>query len=440
MTVLFNLLNSASCASARAEITTKHPMSKEKKVIEGKRLTFLRGMSLEKYSDSYRISVSRHENGKRVRTYYPATLEGYKKAYEDCQMSIHERTRLGASFGNISEDEKRTISLWRQYRDNCQASGFSHFTAFEVMQRGLETCNTTSPTFQQEGKLYLDNLLYQENGVETSHIVKVKSRIARISAHFDKMPMHKMSEDLIRTFVGNLTVPRSGAPAQPATKRQYIQLIKSVFSFAVKKKHLDEKDNPTLAIDTPTIEKKEVEIIPLKEIEKLWKHVKNTPALHHFIPALAVGLFCGVRVAERTRMQYKDIFVGGRNEIYLSAAITKNDFARYIYPPACFKQWLIFAESKGVEMTPDNYIIPGATEIHRVDAHSRMIKSLQKAGFTIPKNAIRHTAASNMCVIHGFTEAASQLGHEERILRRHYRLPLTRTEAEAYFAISPETV
>ena len=95
MTVLFNLLNSTSCASARAEITTKHPMSKEKKVIEGKRLTFLRGMSLEKYSDSYRISVSRHENGKRVRTYYPATLEGYKKAYEDCQMSIHERTWLG---------------------------------------------------------------------------------------------------------------------------------------------------------------------------------------------------------------------------------------------------------------------------------------------------------------------------------------------------------
>ena len=409
-------------------------------VIEDRQVYFPKGVSKENWKKGPRIVVNYTELGKKKRKSFPWTLAGLEEAKALNDTLKKEARKYGAEFGNITEDEKRTISLWRQYRDNCQASGFSHFTAFEVMQRGLETCNTTTPTFQQEGKLYLDNLLYQENGVVTSHIVKVKSRIARISAHFDRLPMHKMSEDLIRTFVANLTVPRSGEPAQPATKRQYIQLIKSVFSFAVKKRHLEEKDNSTLAIDTPTIEKKEVEIIPLKEIVKLWKHVKNTPALHHFIPALAVGLFCGVRVAERTRMQYKDIFVGGRNEIYLSAAITKNDFARYIYPPACFKQWILFAESKGVEMYPDNYIIPGATEIHRVDAHSRMIKALHKAGFSIPKNAIRHTAASNMCVILGFTEASSQLGHEERILRRHYRLPLTRTEAEAYFAICPESV
>ena len=409
-------------------------------VIEDRQVYFPKGVSKENWKKGPRIVVNYTELGKKKRKSFPWTLAGLEEAKALNDTLKKEARKYGAEFGNITEDEKRTISLWRQYRDNCQASGFSHFTAFEVMQRGLETCNTTTPTFQQEGKLYLDNLLYQENGVVTSHIVKVKSRIARISAHFDRLPMHKMSEDLIRTFVANLTVPRSGEPAQPATKRQYIQLIKSVFSFAVKKRHLEEKDNSTLAIDTPTIEKKEVEIIPLKEIVKLWKHVKNTPALHHVIPALAVGLFCGVRVAERTRMQYKDIFVGGRNEIYLSAAITKNDFARYIYPPACFKQWILFAESKGVEMYPDNYIIPGATEIHRVDAHSRMIKALHKAGFSIPKNAIRHTAASNMCVILGFTEASSQLGHEERILRRHYRLPLTRTEAEAYFAICPESV
>ena len=92
--------------------------------------------------------------------------EGVEQAKDINATKKQELKRFGQEFGTISDDEKRTISLWRQYRDNCQASGFSHFTAFEVMQRGLETCNTTSPTFQQEGKLYLDNLLYQENGVE----------------------------------------------------------------------------------------------------------------------------------------------------------------------------------------------------------------------------------------------------------------------------------
>ena len=440
MTVLFNLLNSASCANARAENTTKYPMSKEKKVIEGKRVTFLRGMALEKHPDCYRISVSRYENGKRARTYYPATLEGYKRAYDDCQMAIHERKRYGTAFGNISDDEKGTISLWRKYRDNCQSSGLSYFSAFEVMQKGLEACNTTSPTFKQMGQLYLKKMLYHENGVLTSHIEKVKSRLEKISKHFDQLPMHKITEDAIIDFIRKLKGHQSKAPALPATKKQYIQLIKSVFSFAVKKKELDEKYNPSSSIDIPSIEKKEVEIISLKDVKKIWKHVKKTPYLHQFIPALAVGFFCGARVAERTRMKYKDIFVGGRNEIYLSSTITKNDFARYIYPPACFKQWFEFAKSMGVEMSPDNYILPGRTEINRVDAHIRMMNTLHMAGFSIPRNGIRHTAASNMCVIHGFTEAASQLGHEERILRRHYRLPLTKKDAEAYFKISPDTV
>jgi len=68
--------------------------------------------------------------------------------------------------------------------------------------------------------------------------------------------------------------------------------------------------------------------------------VKNTPRYHKFLSALAVGFFCGARVEERAKMTYRDIFVGGRNEIFIPANNAKNGEARYIYPEKNFRECL----------------------------------------------------------------------------------------------------
>jgi hypothetical protein len=41
---------------------------------------------------------------------------------------------------------------------------------------------------------------------------------------------------------------------------------------------------------------------------------------------------------------------------------------------------------------------------------------------------------------HGYTSTANQLGHDIAMLLKHYRRAITKTEAEAYYNITPDAV
>lgn len=51
------------------------------------------------------------------------------------------------------------------------------------------------------------------------------------------------------------------------------------------------------------------------------------------------------------------------------------------------------------------------------------------------KNCIRYSAESQV-----YTETANQLGRDIGMLLKHYRRAITKTEAEAYYNICPDTV
>jgi len=45
-----------------------------------------------------------------------------------------------------------------------------------------------------------------------------------------------------------------------------------------------------------------------------------------------------------------------------------------------------------------------------------------------------------MAEMKGYTETANQLGHDIAMLLHHYRRAITKTEAEDYFNITPDSV
>ena len=179
----------------------------------------------------------------------------------------------------------------------------------------------------------------------------------------------------------------------------------------------------------------------MDEVKRIFSFVKNNPKHHSSIPVLAVGFFCGARVEERVKLTYGDIFVGGRNEIFVSASVAKNGIARFIYPADCVKAWMDFAKENGVSMNTTDTLIQGETLKQRKTAHSSFLKALAtETGITLPKNCIRHTAASFMAESQGYTETANQLGHDIGMLLKHYRRAITKTEAEDYYNITPDSV
>lgn len=428
-------------------ISTETKKSKAKTklwVIEDKRVCLPTGISTETWRGGIRkLTVTWTELGKSRKKHFPWSLAGLEEAKALNDALKREAKKYGAEFGNITEDEKRALDIIRQYIKEAQSNGFGYASASEIVQAGLENRKTTSPDFKTLAQYYFDKeLMKKTDGELTEHAETVKNRLFNhICPVLGGKPAHTITEDEVEDFLDGLK-GMNGKRASAITRTQYLNLLKSVFKFCITKKLLPAEYNPVAGLTPPTKKKdKEPEILYVDEVKRIFAFVKKNPKYHKYIPVLAVGFFCGARVEERAKMTYRDIFIGGRNEIFIPALNAKNGKARYIYPTDNFKEWLDFAQEQGICMKSSNWLLDGDTVKQRRDAHSKFLVALaNETGITLPKNCIRHTAASCMAEIRGYEETTKQLGHDIAMLLKHYRRAITKTEAEAYFNITPDAV
>ena len=410
--------------------------------IQGKRVTFPKGISLENKNGVKKITVTWTEHGRIRKKFFDATLEGFEDAKSVNVTKKQELKRFGQEFGTISDDEKQALDLWRAYVKEAKESGFQFASAYEVMKRGLIGQQTTTPDFSELANLYFEKeLLRKTDGEVTEHAETVRTRLFNIIApYYGNKPIHTISEEDVMDFLNSLQGLRG--KASQTTREQYLNLLKSVFKFAVEQGNITKEYNPVANLK-PAKKRKdaEPEILTVDEVKSIFSFVKSNPKYHSFIPVLAVGFFCGARVEERAKLTYGDIYIGGRNEIFVSAAVAKNGDARYIYPSENVKAWMDFARAHGVSMDATDTLIQGETLKQRKTAHSSFLKALAtETGIKLPKNCIRHTAASFMAESQGYTETANQLGHDIGMLLKHYRRAITKTEAEDYYNITPDSV
>ena len=411
--------------------------------LQGKRVSFPKGISMETKNGEKKITVTWTEHGRIRKKFFDATLDGFEQAKDINATKKQELKRFGQEFGTISDDEKQALDLWRAYVKEAMGNGFNFSSAYEVMQRGLNGMNTTTPDFRSLARFYFEKeLMRKTDGELTDHTETVRQRLFNIVAPvFGGKPAHTITEQDVLDFLDGLK-GQNGGKASLVTRTQYLNLLKSVFKFAVEQGRVPKQYNPVANLK-PAKKRKdaEPEILTVDEVKTIFSFVKANPKHHQFIPVLAIGFFCGARVEERAKLTYGDIFVGGRNEIFVSAAVAKNGIARFIYPADCVKAWMDFAKENGVSMNATDTLIQGDTVKQRRTAHSAFLKALAtETGITLPKNCIRHTAASFMAEQQGYTETANQLGHDIGMLLKHYRRAITKTEAEDYYNITPDTV
>ena len=410
--------------------------------LQGKRVTFPKGISLETKNGVKKITVTWTEHGRIRKKFFDATLDGFEQAKDINVTKKQELKRFGQEFGTISDDEKQALDLWRAYVKEAKDSGFQFASAYEVMKRGLIGQQTTTPDFSTLANLYFEKeLLRKTDGEVTEHAETVRTRLFNIiSPYFGNKPIHTITEDDVIAFLNSLQGQRG--KASQSTREQYLNLMKSVFKFGEVQGYINKEHNPAKFIKPATKKKdKEPEMLSVDEVKTIFAFVKNNQKFHQFIPALAVGFFCGARVEERAKLTYGDIFVGGRNEIYISATVAKNGIARFVYPTENVKAWMDFAKAHGVSMNATDTLIQGETIKQRRSSHSSFLKALAtETGIVLPKNCIRHTAASFMSESIGHTAAANQLGHDLAVLMKHYRRAITKVEAEAFFNITPESI
>ena len=261
--------------------------------VEGKRVTLPKGVSVEMKNGVRKVTVTWSEHGKVRRKYFDYSLEGVEQAKDINATKKQELKRFGQEFGTISDDEKQALDLWRAYVKEAMANGFNFSSAYEVMRRGLNGMNTTTPDFRSLARFYFDKeLMRKTDGELTDHTETVRQRLFNIVAPvFGGKPAHTITEQDVLDFLDGLK-GQNGRKASLVTRTQYLNLLKSVFKFAVEQGNITKEFNPVANLK-PAKKKKdaEPEILSVDEVKRIFSFVKNNPKYHSFIPVLAVGFF-----------------------------------------------------------------------------------------------------------------------------------------------------
>lgn len=409
-------------------------MANRRKKINGKWIYLPKGVHVVKNGAYFRV---RDEEGKE--RYFPTDdEESLKQASALAASQQREKREYGQRFGTLSDEEKRAVELWRAYRKECWREGCKCESIGEVMARAIAMVRprAISIPFPELATDYLRAMA--EKNLSDEHLRKRSAMVKRFCGHFQNMRAGNITPDDVRAYLATLK-GRDGKKASPRTIQDNMVALGHIFKHGVKLGRVEK--NPVAALDKPQVRaEREPATITTEDAKKILDYLTSRDGAKDLsgLCGLVLAMFCGVRPAELARMRFADLFPAGREEAYLSRAITKTSVDRRARLRANVVAWLDFAKALGLYGAPDAFILQGGTEKQRCEKYTGLLRRIQKkAGVVIPHDALRHTAATMMCALDGMAETAEELGHDVRTLQRYYRHAVPREEAMAFFSIFP---
>ena len=147
----------------------------------------------------------------------------------------------------------------------------------------------------------------------------------------------------------------------------------------------------------------------------------------HYLPALALAAFCGLRRAEIHGQDWNGIEL--ERKFVRITQVKKGTPARRLVPlcPAAV-EWLVpYRQKEG----------PICSNL----AMDRIRDIARTAGHDLADNGFRHSFISYRVAVTGnIPETSIEAGNSVAMIHRHYRELATKTEAEAWFGITPAEV
>ena len=227
------------------------------------------------------------------------------------------------------------------------------------------------------------------------------------------------------------------------------RVVSEIFRFAHDRRYVADNPLDELArVDRKEIigraaEMKEPAILTVDEASRLLASARETNDELRLLPAVVLGLFCGLRTEECKRIGWESVRLGETPPLLtVGAAIAKKRRIRHVPIPENAVAWLSLCKGREGNLTGSD---PEDDGFHR-----RFRKVLQHARFgrevkgnwasAWEVNAMRHSFGSYHYALHGNPlETSRLLGHKasDQVLFDHYRALTTKAQAVAYFAITP---
>jgi len=214
----------------------------------------------------------------------------------------------------------------------------------------------------------------------------------------------------------------------PRTRKNYLLTLTTILNFAVGKGY--RADNPAAGIDRPILDDRPIGILTVEQATGLLRVAKQSDP--EMLPALATGLFAGLRRSELFALDWPEVDHEDRT-IEVKGIKAKTRQRRLVSVADNLLAWLNPHRKTSGAITPE----------HNIDVFSGRLHELAvKAGIAPwPHNAMRHSFGSYFL---GKTKdeklTASEMGNSPEVIFRHYRTLVRDADVRRYWGLAPGNI
>lgn len=395
-----------------------------------KRKTDSNGVSVYFDKSKKRWRVSRSVNGKTKRSSF-ATKEEADNYADELRKTYWQQ---GVGF-ELTDAEKRGILMYRAHQKERLHLGKHAHRFDEAIQDIIEMENEAdhnSPLFSEVLDKY--SLYMEQKGVTHAHLIKTLAQLHKLAEYYSEDTVSSITVESVKDcleWIRDTVEGRDGGYPSASTIKAYRTALNSMLNYAAKHGIIDK--NPCDLLPPIILEEPERETYTPEELRQILTTLQeHKPGA---LPVFAIAAFCGVRMQEISRLEWKDIYLEGDTpELKVPHAKSKTGYERFIPIPPVLIEWFNIAIGSGIEQR--GFIVSGTTPERREWTLRRYIDLIRKhSGLEWKRNALRHSFAC--AVIDNLPQVASWLGNAMPVMNRHYRRAKRKAEGEAWFEVVP---
>lgn len=265
-------------------------------------------------------------------------------------------------------------------------------------------------------------------GCSAIHINDLGIRLGQFSASF-VLPINAVSAPLVQQWIYGLKNQKTKKDTAARTKENMLRQVVSLFNFARRQKYVPAE----LALEISEIPAPRKQHAPIGIYTPDEMRTILEAADAAIVPALAIAAFAGLRLAEVSRLNWRDVKLAEK-VIVVGADIAKTA-ARRLVPIS--DNLAAFLAPHAKRFGPINPCDEQAEKVGNA-LGDRFERAAARAKVNWKRNGFRHSYISyRVAILKDVPAVALECGNSPQIIFSNYRALATDTEAKAWFSIRP---
>jgi integrase len=265
-------------------------------------------------------------------------------------------------------------------------------------------------------------------GCSAIHINDLQIRLGQFSKAFE-LPIIAVSAPLVQQWIYGLKNQKTKKDTAARTKENMLRQIVSLFNFARRQKYVPAELALELSeISTPRKQHAPIGIYTPGEMRAVLAAADEVIA-----PALAIAAFAGLRLAEVSRLDWREVRLSERL-IVVGAENAKTAARRLVPISDNLAAWLTPHAKRFGSLNPCDEQVENVGNA----LGDRFERAAARAKVTWKRNGFRHSYISyRVATLKDVPAVALECGNSPQVIFSNYRALATDAEAKAWFSILP---